>query len=469
MTKQQINNGAKGIEYALMVVFGFLFSFAWKGIREFKIKDILQWLWGAIAIWMLALTIASLEISPFFPALFGSLLIALSLTGLSFNLKNIRFQKGLDLAGLKNIHGQKAKVLRVIELDDYRTEILVQAVGVGIDEFSAKKGRLESAFSQSVESINPSKDRKLSIIRICKRRLPMKMAYSDTEGVAKGAYSFAIGESLSGGFLSSNIRELPHLLIGGTTGGGKSNFFKTTLLGLLKSSPHLQMYLIDLKRGVEVKEFADLPNVQVAKNETDAVKILSVLKEEMDRRYEYLEREGYKNIDPVRDKKDLIVLGTDEASVLFGQVKSNRKKKELILQARDLTDELAKLARASGIHLILATQKPIKESIDTKTLENLPARMSFKMSTHAGSNSMLGNAKAYALPDIKGRGIWKDGNKFLEVQTPFVSDEELEQEISEIKGRYQDDKFKNFSPMLTWGDGSNEEANALNESTQKAK
>ena len=258
-------------------------------------------------------------------------------------------------------------------------------------------------------------------------------------------------------------------MIGGTTGGGKSNFFKTTLLGLLKSSPHLQMYLIDLKRGVEVKEFADLPNVQVAKNETDAVKILSVLKEEMDRRYEYLEREGYKNIDPVRDKKDLIVLGTDEASVLFGQVKSNRKKKELMLQARDLTDELAKLARASGIHLILATQKPIKESIDTKTLENLPARMSFKMSTHAGSNSMLGNAKAYALPDIKGRGIWKDGNKFLEVQTPFVSDEELEQEISEIKGRYQDDKFKNFSPMLTWGDGSNEEANALNESTQKAK
>ena len=48
MTKQKINNGAKGIEYALMVVFGFLFSFAWKGIREFKIKNILQWMWGPL-------------------------------------------------------------------------------------------------------------------------------------------------------------------------------------------------------------------------------------------------------------------------------------------------------------------------------------------------------------------------------------------------------------------------------------
>ena len=228
------------------------------------------------------------------------------------------------------------------------------------------------------------------------------------------------------------------------------------------------MYLIDLKRGVEVKEFAELPNVQVAKNEEEAVKILSVLKEEMDRRYEYLEREGYKNIDPIRDKKDLIVLGTDEASVLFGQVRSNKKKKDLMLKARDLTDELAKLARASGIHLILATQKPIKESIDTKTLENLPARMSFKMSTHAGSNSMLGNAKAYALPDIKGRGIWKDGNKFLEVQTPFISDEELEQEISEIKGRYRDHKFKNFQHILTWKNGTDKESAALKKNLERS-
>ena len=187
----------------------------------------------------------------------------------------------------------------------------------------------------------------------------------------------------------------------------------------------------------------------------------------MDKRYEYLEANGHKNIDPLRDKKDLIVVGTDEASVLFGQVKSNKKKRELMLKARELTDELAKLARASGIHLILATQKPIKESIDTKTLENLPARMSFKMSTHAGSNSMLGNAKAYALPDIKGRGIWKDGNKFIEVQTPFISDEELEQEIAELKGRKEGDGFKNFQTMLVWNDRENEGSKVLEKQCQK--
>ena len=438
----------------------FLFCSFWWGIREFKFKDALKWLWGLMIVWAVALIAIFLQFLSPFTAFSLPTLTVLCLAGVIFNRKVMKYQKGLDFSGLKNINGKKAKVVKVIELDNHRTQILVQAIGVGVDEFSNKKSKLESAFLHSVESIEHSKDRKLVKIKICKRQLPITIKYSDMENPTPLPYCLTIGESLDGGVLSCNIRNLPHLLIGGATGGGKSNFFKTAILDLLKSSPHIQMYLIDLKRGVEVKEFSDLPNVRVAKNEVEAVKVLSVLKQEMERRYEYLEQKGYKFIEPKRDKMDLIVLGTDEASVLFGMVKSKRKK-ELMFTARDLTDELAKLARASGIHLIFATQKPIKESIDTKTLENLTARMSFKMSTHAGSNSMLGNAKAYALPDIKGRGIWKAGNKFIEVQTPFISDEELDQEILEIKSKLDGKEWKTFKPILEWSEASNEDAHIL--------
>jgi DNA segregation ATPase FtsK/SpoIIIE-like protein len=147
-------------------------------------------------------------------------------------------------------------------------------------------------------------------------------------------------------------------------------------------------------------------------------------------------------------KRDLIVVGIDEASVLYGKTSLSKAKSELVAKARDLTDEIAKLARAAGIHLIIATQKAIKESLDTKTLENLTGRMVFKMSTHAGSNTALGNVKAYALPDIKGRGIWAGGNKYIEVQTPYLSEIELDEECKEIAEKMKENGLENYQPMI---------------------
>jgi DNA segregation ATPase FtsK/SpoIIIE-like protein len=333
-----------------------------------------------------------------------------------------------------------------------------------------KKSDLESAFRQKIEEIKFSRDRSFIEISLCSRELPTMIPYSEVTDMAKNESSFLLGESLSGGFLTQELTSLPHLLIGGTTGGGKSVFFKNTILSLLKTTPHIQMYLIDLKKGVEVKEFADLPNVTVAKDEEEAVLVLKAIKDEMDSRYIYLENHSkQKKIIPRKDKKDLIVIGIDEASVLYGKTSSSKSRKELMTKARELTDDLAKLARAAGIHLIIATQKPIKDSIDTKTLENLPGRISFKMSTHAGSNSMLGNAKAYSLPDIKGRAIWKGGNKFLEIQTPFVSDEEIQYEIDKIKKGFESGKYKNLQPLLSIEEVATKSYKVLNKHTKDTK
>jgi len=207
------------------------------------------------------------------------------------------------------------------------------------------------------------------------------------------------------------------------------------------------MYLLDLKRGVEVKEFEELPNVKIGKDESSAVDILKAVRDEMNSRFKYLEDKGFKFIEPKRDKKDLIVVAIDEASVLYGKVKSNSINKDLVIEARELTDELAKLGRAAAIHLILATQKVTKETIDTKVQENIGGRMCFRMNNIQGSTTVLGNQKALKIPDIKGRGIWANGNKFTNIQAPYISDEEIKIMCEDIKNELKT-KATNFQDMV---------------------
>jgi S-DNA-T family DNA segregation ATPase FtsK/SpoIIIE len=217
------------------------------------------------------------------------------------------------------------------------------------------------------------------------------------------------------------------------------------------------MYLLDLKGGVEMKEFAQLPNVSVAKSEKDAVNILRRVKLEMERRFEYMEKKGYKKIEPERDKMDLIVIGVDEASVLYTKPSSRNGAAELIAEARDLTESLAKLARAAGIHLVLATQKVTKETVPTSIQENIGGRMCFRMNTLQGSLTILGNKLAFELPDHPGRAIWSAGNQYVELQAPLLSEEETLRELEVIKFDYEQGKKKNYNAMLTLQKGKSEE------------
>lgn len=360
-----------------------------------------------------------------------------------------RLQKNLDSIGLKNGEGVSAKVVDEIDIDGNRSKLLITAKGIGIDSFESKKNALEMSFLRVIEGFSISEDRRVLEILMSKRVLRKNLSYFDAVATAPKPYHFIVGETVNG-LLSVDLRELPHLLVAGSTGGGKSVFFRQVFTTLLRFSPHLQVYLIDLKQGVEVKEFSQIPNVRVAKDEAEAVQLLEGLKAEMKSRFDFMEKQNIKKIDPFEHKKDLIVVGIDEASVLFGKTSVSPSKKELVAKARDLTDEIAKLARAAGIHLVIATQKAVKESLDTKTLENLVGRMVFKMSTHAGSNTALGNAKAYALPDIKGRGIWAGGNKFIEVQAPYLAESELDEECKAIAERFKTG-IKNHQTMIEIG------------------
>lgn len=370
-------------------------------------------------------------------------------------------QRSLDHLGLKTPTGISPQVIRAVELENKQRRILVHAVGIDVASFREKKGALESSFNAIVQDIRvtPS-NRQVVEILISDRELPTLVRFDDRSESLCKPYTFLVGETMDG-FITADLCEIHHMLVAGATGGGKSVFFKQALVGILKTSKHIQLYLVDLKRGVEFKVFDALDNVFVAKDEPAALSVLQAVVAEMDRRFRFLEEKGFNEISPERDGLDRIVVAIDEASELFIVERSSKETKAIALGARELTDKIAKLGRAAGIHLILATQKVVKETIDTRVQTNINAKMCFRVNTIASSMTVLNNKKAADLPKINGRGIWSVGSSDLIVQVPYLDTDGIAEEVESLTVKFNGEASPLKQKMLRLTAPKNEQPNNL--------
>lgn len=350
--------------------------------------------------------------------------------------------------GLTNKFGQVPVLVYRKQLDQFREFMLFNANSIGTDTFESKRQELEAAFGKPIESIKrPNEIRYIEII-FSTKKLPSGIDFNEMAAQKSlKPDQFYVGESMSQ-LVVSDIKKLPHLMIAGTTGAGKSVFFKQVIASLLRSSSHLQIYFIDLKNGLEAIDFKEAPNVAIAKNTNEALYFLEKVHSEMNKRFKYLESKGFKNIEPLRDKIDRIVIAVDEASELYAEKSKFDDGYELSGQIQNLTNSLARLGRAAGIHLILATQKVNKESINTVIQENISARMCFKMNTLQGSLQVLGNKSAMDLSTIPGRGIWQWGNVECEVQVPYLSGDDVKYICEEVREDFKAGKKNLFQPMI---------------------
>lgn len=380
------------------------------------------------------------------------LILAIMLAGIGTYMLIKKYQKAIDHLNLKSGLGHRPIVVSVDSRDENRTKILVKSTGLGEERYKSKLDDLRASAGQKIESVNfLETDNRFVEISWAKKLLGEKINYADLMGNIKRPYGFVIGKSQQN-VLTENLEDVPHYLIAGSTGGGKSMAFKGILLGLMESSKRIQFYLFDFKR-VEFNEFQNMKNVKVIKDESEASKLLEALVEEMERRYKILEKNKHKKIDPERDKLDRIVIGIDECADILGKVGKDHQHYDAIIKARHSLNELARKARASGIHLIFATQKVDKLSIDTQIQENLEGRLSLRMNTIENSVRVLQNNMSYYLPSIKGRAIWKKGADYTEVQCPYFSDEELNERIQMMR-----EKFANKEVTLVEASKANKEA-----------
>jgi DNA segregation ATPase FtsK/SpoIIIE, S-DNA-T family len=238
----------------------------------------------------------------------------------------------------------------------------------------------------------------------------------------------ALGKDVGGVNRYADLTKMPHLLIAGATNSGKSIGLATLITSLLmRNTPKdVRLVMIDPKR-VELTLFDQIPHLlcPVIKDVKEAPGVLRAVWREMDRRYDLLSEKGVRNIDgwnakaSYQDKMPYIVVIIDELADLMIQAKA---------EVETSIVRLAQLARAVGIHLVIATQRPSVDVITGTIKANIPSRVAFAVASQIDSRTILDSKGAEALI---GRGDMLympiDATKPVRVQGCYVSEAEIEQ------------------------------------------
>ncbi|HPT38597.1 MAG TPA: DNA translocase FtsK 4TM domain-containing protein [Candidatus Omnitrophota bacterium] len=275
----------------------------------------------------------------------------------------------------------------------------------------------------------------------------------------KSPLTIALGKDITGRSVFGDLDDMPHLLIAGTTGSGKTVCVNTCILSLLfRDSPNdLKFLMIDPKM-VELMPFNGLPHLlcPVVTDAKKAAVALNWVVSEMESRYVLLSKAGARNIEAYNEKQEkipYIIVIVDEFADLMSVARD---------QIENAITRLAQLSRAVGIHLILATQRPSVDVITGVIKANLPARVSFKVASKVDSRTVLDSNGAEALLG-KGDMLFLQPGKedLIRIQGALVKDAEIERVVGFIKAQgepaYDDQILKDQQKNSSAGGGDKDE------------
>ena len=263
---------------------------------------------------------------------------------------------------------------------------------------------------------------------------------SETFRSSRKPLEVPLGLGVGGDIQMCNLAAMPHLLVAGTTGSGKSVCINTILIGLMyKASPRdLRLILIDPKQ-IEFAAYAHVPHLYapIVTESARAVGVLACAVQEMERRYSLIKDVGVRDIDsyneavkndPEREHLPRMVIVIDEFADLKMSCPNN--------DPENFTCRLAQKARAAGMHLIIGTQRPSVDVITGKLKNNIPSRIAFTVMQQVDSRTILDMNGAESLTG-KGDMLYMPVGcpKPSRVQGAFVSDGEVERVISYIRDR----------------------------------
>mgnify|MGYP006188228707 CR=1 FL=1 len=243
----------------------------------------------------------------------------------------------------------------------------------------------------------------------------------------------ALGKNISGIPVVGDLASMPHLLIAGTTGSGKSVCINTIILSLLyRHTPDKCKFILIDPKMLELSTYEGIPHLlcPVITEAKKAASVLGWVVKEMESRYKLMTKEGVKNIDGYNSKHTLampyIVVVVDEMSDL------------MLVAGKEIENyiqKLSQMARAAGIHIIMATQRPSVDVITGTIKANFPTRISFQVTSKIDSRTILGEQGAEQLLGKGDMLYMSSANRIVRIHAPFVSENEIEKVNDYLRGQ----------------------------------
>jgi S-DNA-T family DNA segregation ATPase FtsK/SpoIIIE len=253
-------------------------------------------------------------------------------------------------------------------------------------------------------------------IKVYNEAMPEKINWNENM-IRPGSLSVGIG-SIRGGVIYHDFDKRKSLIVAGVPGSGKSAVIKLIIATLTAQWPEdVEFSLIDLKEGAAFKRFENMrQTVNFGTNEDETLKIFTDVQEKMNETYRKIVADGFEDITEAGVKKRHFLI-IDEAADLVDHQK----------HMKILTDIVRK-GRAAGFYVIYATQYPSAQAIPMQIKRNIPARLSFVLDSGTASTTVLDSTGAEDLPDIPGRGIYKD-TKRMTFQAPYITNAQIKKII----------------------------------------
>ena len=400
----------------------------------------------------------------------------------NFKLPSVNFlEKNPDLKNKKNIdNAELAKNSEFLEkiLLDFNVEGKIKRISFGpvvtLNEFEPASGikvskivnladdiaRYTSSVSARVATIPGKNTIGIEIPNSRRDKVFLNEIIADERFNKKEIkLPIALGKSISGIPIVGDLGVMPHLLIAGTTGSGKSVCINTIILSLLyKYSPEkCNLILIDPKM-LELSAYEDIPHLlcPVITEAKKATAALGWTVKEMENRYKLMTSVGVKNIDGYnfKNKKHMpyIVVIVDEMSDLM-LIAGN--------EIENYIQRLSQMARAAGIHIIMATQRPSVDVITGTIKANFSTRISFQVSSKIDSRTILGEQGAEQLLGNGDMLFMSSANRIVRIHGPYVSESEIEKVNSFLRRQGKPDYIDEIT--ITKNQEADSDRNADNE------